>query len=225
MSGYHFKILRSIILGLISILALGCVEYDEKLWLENDLSGHLIYSFGFPDMGDGKEDESGSDYEEFNIQDKVDSIEGLHLISRETFTVEEKNTYYVKVELEFDHVHLLNLLNTEWLGSFQISRSEDGNIFYHRYVNLFDSSPGEDDQIFSVAKNAMLNQYDWTYTTYFPSRIIGENGFDHVSGRNVNYVTWQYSLSAMLNAGRTMEAAYLEKNFLKRMLKSPIKGS
>lgn len=222
MSGINLKILRSIILGLIMILTMGCVEYDEKLWLEKDLSGHLIYSFGFPDPGNLEQDNPASIYDEFNIENRLDSIEGIKMVSKECFSSDDNNMSYMKVELEFDHVHLLNQIQAEWLGSFKIFRNEDGNLVYERYIDLSDSIPGGDDQLSLTIKKAMLGHYNWTYTTYFPSRILEENGFDLFSDKGSNNVIWQYSFSGMLDTGKTMEAVFWESNYFKRKFKSKI---
>ena len=40
-----------IIMGTLLLLS-GCLEYRESIWLEDDLSGHMIYEFGYPELSE-----------------------------------------------------------------------------------------------------------------------------------------------------------------------------
>lgn len=214
------KIIKPLIPVLVLLLSWGCVEYREDLVLEKDLSGHLSYEFGFPDLGSLDEDDDLY-VDEFDIIDRADSIEGLEITEQARY--DEGNTTWARVEISFYHIHRLNELDAQWLGYFQISRNDDGDLVFLRYVTLSDSiDTGGDDKVSQALKNAMLGQYEWSYTLHLPTELISGNSLSYRTDTRNNTVTWVSSLSAMLDEAITMEAVFRESNFFRKTFKSKI---
>src|SRR6056297_686150 len=199
-----------IIMGTLLLLS-GCLEYRESIWLEDDLSGHMIYEFGYPEFADVRD----GDMDNADILPDTSQTDGIRILSYNTYEQDDMN--WIQVELEFDNILIMNYCQQDWLGTIEIS-DEDGNLKYSRQVTISDSM--DTSEFGSALKLAMFGQYQWTYTVYFSDEIIEANTPSIRIDAQNNAVTWEYSFASVLNEMLQMDAVIDNKHFFQNTIHS-----
>jgi hypothetical protein len=179
------------------LLLLGCVQYNEELWLNSDGSGrvkmHIIVA---------------STYQNTESISKYANIKGIHLRNFKTYKNNE-NTYY-DIELNFDSIESLNALNDQegmanFIGKSELLKQKRGLLQFKRKIALGSTEFNDEDQLADLFQTIFTVNRNWSYTLHLPYEIVSANA----DPGNIDYknktVKWNYEHAYLWNKNQTME--------------------
>lgn len=167
------------LLAAAMILAAGCYNYEEHLYLYEDLSGRLDASVSSTDLDD-------DDYDK--LKAGLENLEGGRLIN---FDVDDEDEMTrIDFSLKFKHVTDLNALWEDRTlvpaGIFEIKET-DGLFHMKRSVPPTEDGEKEPD----VETVEYLESFTWKYTLHLPGQIISVNTDDEDDDGNP---VWEFTL-------------------------------
>ena len=200
------------LLIIMLFLLVGCVEYNEEMWLNPDGSGkvslRLVHRSNYA-----------------NTQEIVRKSElpGIHLISSQ---VQKNGPFMVyKVTFKFDNIESFNRISEEptpvdFLGQISINKNSEGHLVYKRRISLGGSEilePGTesdsidinllsdpDDILASIYKKQQKDYPKWNYTIHLPWKIISASTTaDKIDYKNKT-VSWEFDTEQMWNKSELM---------------------
>jgi len=218
------------LLLILVLIFFGCIEYTEKLWLNEDGSGRITLKIGIDNsmlsLGQTEVDVDAliTVFEENKemIKDTLTKVfEGIGGIKyKEIDIYENYGSSWFKATFEFESINSLNNglrrfqelsnINEESYDLFDIEISEksDGEIFFER--NLMPIA--EDDMeemkltpLFKIAEET-LKRYESEFTVYFPYRITSANTKGEYIDSSDNKVTWKYDILSLMDSPKTLKA-------------------
>ncbi len=204
-------------LGIVLISLLGCIEYREEIWLENDYSGTMMFEISLPPHTSIDDEEIS----ELSIVSLCDSIEGVTVTASNTCMIDEIT--WIQIHAEFDNILLLNNISNEWFGHIYLDIDENGDHIYKRIITMSDTIDTSDNQIGKVLKYAVFGQYSWIYTIHFPDKLYESNAPLMRTDTLTNTVTWEYNLASLINDQKIMTSRYRYRKGLKGYLKNLFK--
>jgi len=191
---------RSILLCLVAIALVGCIQYDEELWLNRDGSGRakirIIHRSSYP-----------------NTQDIIrkSQLPGIHLIS---YDVRQSggNIIY-NIAFRFDSIEAFNnvndrVSNVDFWGKITLNKDKDRTIRFQRRISLGsqDEEYTEDDILETIFRQHVTEDYRWTYKLHVPWQVVSSDALLE----NVDYsgrtITWSYDTDHIWNKSVTMSA-------------------
>lgn len=206
----------TLITYLITFLVLeSCIEYSEKMKLNNDGSGELTFAIGI-----NKEifslSEARNEFKNFNEDSlKKQFKDGIEFIGSRTYM--KDNNRWVEVKLKFDSMQKLQTLAKDstqngMIGFISLTKDKKGNWIYTRKIfpNKFDTNQGNDRNLGLLT--LIFSQYKWTYELILPSKVISTNA--HEVNNDSNTLKWVFSLSS-LTSEKQMFAAFEYKREIK----------
>ncbi|MBW6458841.1 MAG: hypothetical protein K0B52_06755 [FCB group bacterium] len=190
-----------LLLGILMTVLTGCIEYREEIWLNKDDSGWLTFQIGLP-LHTGIEE---SEITQLSIVSQCDSVEGMSVIA--TGTREVDGVTWIKADVAFDHILLLNEVRNKWFGHISLE-DEEGMRRFKRVISMSDTINVNSNRFGKALKYAALGQYAWVYITHFPDDIHGSNATLIQTDTLTNTVTWEYSLASLINDEKIMSVDY-----------------
>ena len=200
------------LLIIMLFLLVGCVEYNEEMWLNPDGSGKVSLRLVHR-----------SNYANTQEIMRKSELPGIHLISSQ---VQKNGPFMVyKVTFKFDNIESFNRISEEptpadFLGQISINKNSEGHLVYKRRISLGGSEilePGTesdsidinllsdpDDILASIYKKQQKDYPKWNYTIHLPWKIISASTTaDKIDYRNKT-VSWEFDTEQMWNKSELM---------------------
>ncbi len=167
----------------IAVLLAGCFEYEEEVWIENDLSGRIVVTYSFPlDKGSSEEKDKPA----------IRASEGIKVGKTEMYVKDGKSC--ISVELLFDNIK--NLEQFTWTeeedkgggdkneelipGTIEL-RSEKGRLVLIRHISAEKKEgesapepPAAQDKLVmkKTGPDESMSSYIWHFTYHLPTKIL-----------------------------------------------------
>jgi hypothetical protein len=213
-------LIRIGMLVLLLTLACGCVDYEEEMWLDRDLSGWVTMMISVREElvkgGSGME----RDLSEEGVRRDVERIPGVKLESYESFR--EAGKMIARLRLKFDSVekltrhesHVTDSSPASFLGAIHV-RKENGKILFERTLRAMpetksNSSFAQDLFAKSLSSLFLSNNY-LTYKLHVPGELITANS-QRIDNPN-HTVEWKFTLAQAMREPPVMRAEW-KKGFL-----------
>ncbi len=196
---------------------LGCIEYREEIWLENDYSGTMMFEISLPSHTSIDDEEIS----ELSIVSLCDSIEGVTVTASTTYMADEIT--WIQIHAEFDNILLLNNISNEWFGHIYLDIDENGDQIYRRFITMSDTISVNDNKFGQILKYAVFGQYSWIYTIHFPDKLYESNAPLMRMDTLTNTAIWEYNLASLINDQKVMTSRYRYRKGLKGYLKNLFK--
>ena len=200
------------LLIIMLFLLVGCVEYNEEMWLNPDGSGKVSLRLVHR-----------SNYANTQEIMRKSELPGIHLISSQ---VQKNGPFMVyKVTFKFDNIESFNRISEEptpvdFLGQISINKNSEGHLVYKRRISLGGSEilePGTesdsidinllsdpDDILASIYKKQQKDFPKWNYTIHLPWKIISASTTaDKIDYKNKT-VSWEFDTEQMWNKSELM---------------------
>ena len=200
------------LLIIMLFLLVGCVEYNEEMWLNPDGSGKVSLRLVHR-----------SNYANTQEIMRKSELPGIHLISSQ---VQKNGPFMVyKVTFKFDNIESFNRISEEptpadFLGQISINKNSEGHLVYKRRISLGGSEilePGTesdsidinllsdpDDILASIYKKQQKDYPKWNYTIHLPWKIISAS----TTAEKIDYknktVSWEFDTEQMWNKSELM---------------------
>jgi hypothetical protein len=186
---------RIALLGLILLTLMGCIDYNEELWLNKDGSGKVKMLIG-----------ALTTYENPQEINRYVDQPGIHLISKSVYR--KKNYTYYKLEFNFDSIESFNNLNdqisnADFFGRISLIKEKDGSFTMKRRIAL-GSMSGEEDEIEQLIFTHPQEKLKWRYKMHLPWKVIKANADNANIDYQTNTVSWEYQTSFLWNKSQTM---------------------
>ena len=191
----------------LAALMIGCIEYEEELWLNYDGSGRAALKISLESSASQTGDSGGPSMNEDELLAKFRAVPGISVIHSESGR--EDDIEWVVVELAFDSVGALSRVNLEgdevdFIGEIALRRDESRNLVFTRTVRA-----GEGESEANTAMIAgMFKGFSWTYTAHFPGKIIESNASEENTDLETGMVKWKYSLAGLARGPQTMKVVF-----------------
>ncbi|MCX7797774.1 MAG: hypothetical protein N2249_04035 [Melioribacter sp.] len=190
--------MKKFILYILVIFLQGCIEYFEKMKLNDDGSGELVFYARINREIFSIKLKKG-ELKNFNadsIRKIFSNKEGIELISCKTYL--KDNYVWIETKLNFASTEQLLKLNNYsplkgLLGKITFSKDKDGNFIYYREIFYDSEMNSKEYGIITL----LLSQYRWNYELILPSKIISANSSEIYS--DSNKVKWSFSLMSLLH--------------------------
>jgi hypothetical protein len=182
-------------------LLTGCIDYDEEMWLNPDLSGHVAMTISVQEELVRGHTGFEKDMSEDGIRREVERIPGVKLDSFESFR--DAGRVIAKLRITFDSIEKLTRSETGVAESSPISllgaitvREEGGKVFLERTMQALPQarakSMGEDMLLKGLGSLLLSNHY-LTYTLHVPGDLITANT-ERIEGDG-HTVQWKFTLA------------------------------
>lgn len=177
-----------------------CLDYDEDMIINADLSGQVLVTLTLPDTLMSKYEKLGAELEQAKIEKRLESVSGVSLASyQNTGGRQPKITMLIKFSSldKLSEAVAANPPAAVFAGQYTVSR-ENGLTKIERKLGVGDL--GKDVPEFNAA----------IYKTHFNGTIAGTNsGFYNGFGQDVRY---RYKLSDLI-AQQPIQTTTLSKSF------------
>jgi len=193
MTGYG-NMKRLAIWLLTLTLLVGCVHYDEEIWLNRDGSGkaeiRLVHR---------------SNYAQTDYIDRLASRPGISLLEQTTRQIGPNIEY--KVKFKFSSIEALNNLNdrigmADFAGKIILTKDKDRKIHFSRQIS-YSGEEGDDD--FSMIYR-MRNLPDpvWSYKIHLPWKILNTDPAAKQDENKDGAVSWSFEADNIWHKPQTM---------------------
>jgi hypothetical protein len=202
------------ILGLCAVLLGSCVDYEEEMWLNNDLSGRLALTLSVQEELVKGNTGLERDIREEVIRRDIERIPGVKLQSFRAFR--DAGKIVEKMVIEFDSVEKLSRYETSigeagavsLLGTFKIQESR-GRIVFERTVPVLPRLQGSTavkDLFVQGLSSFFLGKNYLSYKLHLPGEIINANT-QRVDGQN-RVVEWKFTLAQAVHDPPSMQSEW-----------------
>ncbi len=193
---------------LFSFYLFSCIEYKEKLKIEQDGSGEITFAVGINDAitkMDGTESEGLENFDEQKIREKYKDKKGIEFIESRTYN--EKGNKWIEVKLHFDSLYDLteaskDSSNQGMIGVISLEEDKDGNMLFVRKLGKDDAKSDEDSSNADMGKgmmDLMFSKYEFNYELTLPGKIISANAEENNIDRENNTVKWTVTMSSLIS--------------------------
>lgn len=157
------KRLAIYILALFALL--GCVHYEEEIWLNRDGSGRAEVRIVHR-----------SNYAQGDYIDRLASRPGISLQKKQIRRIGEDIEYIVS--FKFSSIEALNNLNdrigmADFAGKIILEKGKDHNIHFSREIN-YQGEEG-DEEFSDIFRMRNVEDPSWSYTLHLPWKILSAN--------------------------------------------------
>ncbi len=187
----------------ISLLLMGCLEYDEKMKLNSNFAGELTFAIGISEelYNLGGESPELKNFDENKMKESYTNKQGIKFISSRSYS--EGGNKWMEVKIAFDSIEDLINSTTDstqkgMIGEISINEDKDGNFVYSR--NVFGNETEQDstaDEMSQSMMDMMFGKYQWKFELSLPSNIISSNAKPENVDNNNNTVKWTFPLSSL----------------------------
>ncbi len=198
--------LAAVILVALAAFMMGCIEYQEEMWLNADGSGKAMLKIGMVSQGEGEEDEDFA----FDVERTAEMFEktpGVTVTSKRGYSENERD--WLELEIEFDSLAAFQKVtetgeDTDFIGKFSLRKPEKGVVVFNRKVQ---AGEGESPANLAMTEGA-LKGFTWSYIVHFPSKILESNAPQENVDIAANTVKWSYSLLELAQGPQTMSVTF-----------------
>ncbi len=197
---------KVILFILIAFLTTACLEYKEKMKINEDGSGEIKFALGI-NVSFFDENKNSNDLKDFNeskIKEKYSNKKGIKCTGSRSYA--EAGSRWIEIDLEFDSIEDLmeaskDSSNLGMIGQIRLSEDKNGNMVFERKI-----SSSEKDSTDNLFK-AMFSNYKWIYELILPGNIVSTNAAENDIDKKNNSVKWYYNL-ASLNSSPAMVVVF-----------------
>ena len=191
--------------SLLLIFLSGCIDYHEKMKLNNDGSGEITFAVGISESLFNMSGEGGElkDFQESKIKKNFESKPGIKLISSRTYS--EDGNKWIEIHLSFKSLDALNEVSKDssqqgMLGQCSLSEDSKGNMVFTKTLAGKDNQAEKDSSSNPASKGMMemmFGKYKWTYELAVPGRIVSTNADQENIDNSKNTVKWSLSMASL----------------------------
>lgn len=201
----------------LTFILFGCLDYKEKMKLNSDLSGEMVFSVGINEqlLSLGGPNNELEKFDENTIKENYSNKKGIRFISGRTYS--EEGNKWIEIKIAFERIEDLIAATVDstqkgMIGEISITENAEGNYVFVR--KLFGSESLEDSTSEEFSKDMMemmFGNYKWKYELILPSEIITSNA-DQIE-ESTNTAKWTFSLSSV-STQKTMTVTFSKDQFL-----------
>lgn len=191
------KLIFATSLAAVIVLAAGCINYDQKMTLNDDGSGTVIVRYA----SDDPEGTGGAPVLPFTEGEIVAGYKGSNLVVRDVVPDAEGDEYQAGVTYQIDFDDVADLNN---YGAFAFE-DKLTQTFYLNDLGDTLSFMQTTSLTMDVEDTSMLDSYKFTYKLVCPADVTETNGTLSGDGRTV---AWLYTLPELINDTVEMTATY-----------------
>jgi hypothetical protein len=214
-----FSYLKSLFYTFLLLVLQSCIEYEEKLSINNDDSGKLSYKILMSSEGLNFGKSEKAELPEFldpeKLKDSFKQRKGIKLISVNTLKEEQK--VGVEVSLEFNHIENLNQAFGKELenivGVFKVEDINNSQKKLTRTVGNYKNKESDLDKLDTTQNQKqiaeqLLKGYEVVYTLNLPGAIVTHNAADSMVNNQNNSITWNTNMLKLTQNSFQMEVVY-----------------
>ncbi|MCL4551776.1 MAG: hypothetical protein M1495_24775 [Bacteroidetes bacterium] len=193
---------------LLLFILSSCIDYHEKMKLNQDGSGTITFAVGVnQSLFGGIADSSNfKELDESKIKEQYSGKKGIKFLGSRTYT--QDGNKWVEINLSFESLQALNEANKDsmqqgMMGVMNLSEDENGNMVFSRKLL---GKPGESKNdttgngLASGMVQMMFGNYKWKYDLTLPGKIISTNAAQNDVDYKTNAVKWTMSLASLASA-------------------------
>ncbi len=199
---------RILSFALLIILLSGCIDYREKMKLNDDGSGEITFAVGISESLFNLSGEKGNlkDFQESKIRNSFESKPGIKLIDSRTYSADGNK--WISIHLSFKSLKDLNEVAKDssqqgMLGQCSLTEDANGNLVFSKTLAGKNSQAEKDSSTDAASRGMMemmFGKYNWVYEFTFPNKILsvshpGKNSFEW--DRGSNSVKWTVSMASL----------------------------
>ena len=186
---------------ILSSMLISCIEYTEKMILNNNGSGEITFAVGLSEellnFDDGKM--QSNDFNEEKIKENYEGKEGIKVLGSRSYS--KDGNRWIEVSLEFDSIENLqnaskDSSNNGMIGEMSLTENENGNWVFNRKISN-DNNKEEDSDNSTNMMNMMFSKYEWQYELILPSKIISTNAKEEDVDTENKSVKWKFNLAGL----------------------------
>ena len=184
-----------------SILMSSCLDYEEEMWVNPDLSGRVSMKISVPEEIVRGNTGLERDLTENGLRDELEKIPGVKLESFQSFR--EAGKVIANAKITFEDVEQLTRYEqgvaestaASMLGSIKVTE-EGRKVKFERTLNTMPKARNDEfakDFLTKSLSSLLFSKNYISYKIHVPSAIITANS-QHIDGEE-QIVEWKYTLS------------------------------
>jgi hypothetical protein len=197
----------------------GCLDYEEEMWLNNDLSGEVAMTISLSDRLSDPRLGADEGLNEDLVRKDVEAADGLKLKSFESF--KENGKQVTRVRIAFSSVEKLAWLGRDSsgpgsiIGKITVSKEDGHHVMKRSLEGMSAASPQQSANEALVARglaSLLMGGSYLVYTVHFPNEVLNANS-TQIAKEN-NTVRWKFPLSQAMSESITMRAEWKSGGWL-----------
>jgi hypothetical protein len=198
----------------LTLFLTSCIEYKEKLKLNDDGSGNITFAVGVSEelfkLGGDNTGEI-KDFNEDKIKKDWQNKKEIEFVGSRSYS--KDGNKWIEISLKFESLEALQKASEDstskgMMGEISLTQNENGNwVFARKIYNSNSKNENAADSVSSGMMKMMFGQYKWQYELTLPSKIISTNAEDENVDTETNTVKWVFNL-ASLSASKTMTVTF-----------------
>ena len=191
--------------ALLLTLLSGCIDYHEKMKINEDGSGEITFAVGISESLFNLGDKSGdlNNFDESKVRKNFESKPGIKLIGTRTYSSDGEK--WIEIQLSFNNLEALNAVAKDsseqaMLGNSTLTKDSNGNLVFTKTLTN-KSNQSQSDSTSNEASKGMMEmmfgKYKWNYELTVPGKIISTNAEQSNIDHNTNTVKWSLSMASL----------------------------
>jgi hypothetical protein len=188
-----------------ALLISGCLEYQEKMKLNSDGSGEVIFAFGISEslLNIAGSNNDLKDFDESKIKEEFNNKKGVKVLSSRTYL--QAGQRWIEINIAFESLEYLISATADStqktiLGEISLSERSDGKMVFTRKlykepVNTVDDTTN--DAVSQGMMEMMFGHFNWNYQLTLPGKIISSNAAQNDIDYSTNMVKWTVSMASI----------------------------
>lgn len=198
------KKLTRLLIVILAISFVSCLEYNEKLKLNDDGSGEITFAVGLNDnlFNMGGDDTQVNEFNEENIKKDYEDKDGIKLVDSRSYS--KDGNRWIEIMLEFESLEKLQAASQDtasegMIGKMSLTNDDTGNWVFSRQIFSGKRNAKTDSADFDPSNmmGLMFSKYKWHYELTLPSKIISTNAKQEDINKSTNTVQWTFSLASL----------------------------
>jgi|WetSurMetagenome_2_1015567.scaffolds.fasta_scaffold347127_2 hypothetical protein len=187
----------------LSFFLTACIEYKEKLKLNDDGSGDITFAVGLSEelFKLDKDSSQVNDFSEDKIKKDWQDKKGIEFVGSRSYA--KDGNKWIEISLKFESLEALQKASDDstskgMIGNISLTQNENGNwVFTRKIYNSTAKEESGDDSVSSGMMKMMFGQYKWQYELTLPSKIISTNAEEENVDTETNTVKWIFNLGSL----------------------------
>ncbi len=188
-----------------AFLLSGCLEYQEKMKLNSDGSGEVMFSFGISESLLNMESSNNDikDFDESKINEEFKNKKGVKVLSSRTYS--QAGQRWIEINLAFETLDYLISATADStqktiLGDISLSETSDGKMIFTRKLYKEPVNTEGDSASDAVSQGMMemiFGHFKWSYELTLPGKIISSNAAQNDIDYSTNMIKWTVSMASI----------------------------
>jgi len=183
----------------LMLILTSCIEYNEKMKLNDDGSGEITFAVGLSekilDLNEGEI--RSNDFNEEKIKNSYEGKDGIKVLDSRSYS--KDGNKWIQISLAFDSLEDLqnaskDSSNNGMMGKILMSQDESGHWIFTRTISNGGDKEDKDSQ---NMMDMMFSKYEWKYELVLPSKIISTNADEENVDTATNTVKWTFNLASL----------------------------